>query len=97
MDGGNGPGSDGQAGDQPSSHAGKTGGGAEAGMATAGMSMAGQDEGGAPAALPGGTRVRLGAAVGDGQGSSHRVRIRLGGPQSGRGDGVTVRVNVGRP
>jgi hypothetical protein len=25
------------------------------------------------------------------------VRIRLGGPQSGRGDGLTVRVNVGRP
>jgi hypothetical protein len=95
MDGGSGP--DGQAGEAASSPAGKANSGAEAGTATAGMSAAGDGQGGGPPVLPDGTRVRLGAAVGVGQGASHRVRIRLGGPQSGRGDGVTVSVKVGKP
>src|SRR4051812_46841932 len=95
MDGGTGP--DGQAGEAVSSTAGKIGSSAEAGMATGGMSAAGDSQGGAPAVAPNGTRIWLGAAVGAGQGARHQVRIRWGGPQSGRGDGVTVRVKVGTP
>ena len=96
MDGGNGASPDGHAGEATSSRAGKAASGAEGGMASAGMSAAGQEQGGAPV-LPGSSRVWVGAAVGEGQGASHRARIRLGGPQSGRGDSVTVHVKVGRP
>jgi|1185.fasta_scaffold351896_1 hypothetical protein len=62
-----------------------------------GDAAGGDAQAGAPGPAPStGNRMWLGAAVGTGQGKSHVVSLRLGGPLSGRGTGLSVSVKLGK-